>query len=65
MKAIILAAGKGERFGDITKIIPKPLIKLGELSLIEHNILLLKDYLYKFITIFYYSKKYNLILILI
>ena len=34
MKAIILAAGKGERFGDITKIIPKPLIKLGELSLI-------------------------------
>lgn len=44
MKAIILAAGKGERFGDITKIIPKPLIKLGELSLIEHNILLLKKF---------------------
>tara|TARA_Y100000992_G_C21269031_1_gene495618 strand:- start:1408 stop:2073 length:666 start_codon:yes stop_codon:yes gene_type:complete len=44
MKAIILAAGKGKRFGDITKIIPKPLIKLGEFSLIEHNIILLKKY---------------------
>ena len=44
MKAIILAAGKGKRFGDITKIVPKPLIKLGEFSLIEHNIILLKKY---------------------
>ena len=44
MKAIILAAGKGKRFGNITKIVPKPLIKLGEFSLIEHNIILLKKY---------------------
>ena len=44
MKAIILAAGKGKRFGNITKSIPKPLIKLGQLSLIEHNIVLLKEY---------------------
>ena len=44
MKAIILAAGKGERFGDITKTLPKPLIKLGDITLIEHNILLLKEY---------------------
>ncbi len=51
MKAIILAAGKGERFGDITKSIPKPLIKLGQLSLIEHNIVLLKEYGYKDIVI--------------
>ncbi len=43
MKAIILAAGKGKRFGEITKKIPKPLIKLGDKTLIEHNILLLKD----------------------
>lgn len=44
MKAIILAAGKGERFGDITRTLPKPLIKLGNITLIEHNILLLKEY---------------------
>lgn len=44
MKAIILAAGEGKRFGDITKTIPKPLIKLDELSLIEHNILLLRKF---------------------
>ena len=44
MKAIILAAGKGERFGDITKTLPKPLIRLGDITLIEHNILLLKKY---------------------
>ena len=42
MKAIILAAGKGERFGQLTKITPKPLIKIGNISLIERNILLLR-----------------------
>ena len=51
MKAIILAAGKGKRFGDITKKIPKPLIKLGKLSLIEHTIMLLKKYGYNDIVI--------------
>ena len=44
MKAIILAAGKGERFGSITKTLPKPLIQLGNITLIEHNILLLKKH---------------------
>ena len=44
MKAIILSAGKGERFGSITKTLPKPLIQLGEMTLIEHNILLLKKH---------------------
>ncbi len=44
MKAIILAAGQGKRFGKTTITKPKPLIKLGNLSLIEHNILLLKSY---------------------
>lgn len=46
MKAIILAAGKGQRFGKITETLPKPLIKLGNITLIEHNILLLKKYGY-------------------
>jgi len=51
MKAIILAAGKGKRFGEITKSIPKPLIKFGEFCLIEHNIFLLKKYGYTDIVI--------------
>ena len=42
MKAIILAAGKGKRFGNLTKKLPKPLIKIGDLTLIEHNIKLLE-----------------------
>ena len=43
MKAIILAAGKGKRFGETTDSLPKPLIKIGGLSLIERNIKLLKS----------------------
>ena len=35
MKAIIIAAGSGTRFGNITRDIPKPLIKLGEKALIQ------------------------------
>ena len=42
MKAIILAAGKGKRFGERTKTTPKPLIQINNLSLLEHNIFLLK-----------------------
>ena len=51
MKAIILAAGKGERFGQVTKFTPKPLIKIGNISLIERNILLLKKNNFKDIII--------------
>jgi len=38
MKAIILAAGKGERLKNITKTIPKPMLKFKGKSLLEHNI---------------------------
>ena len=44
MKAIILAAGKGERLKNITKTIPKPMLKYKGRPLIEHNILLCKKY---------------------
>jgi len=35
---IILCGGQGKRLGNITKKIPKPLIKLGRLSIIEHKL---------------------------
>ena len=37
-KIIILCGGRGKRLGDITKQIPKPLIKVGKISIIEHKL---------------------------
>ncbi len=44
MKAVIPAGGKGTRLGKITQKIPKPMIKIGGLTLLEHQINLLKRY---------------------
>jgi MurNAc alpha-1-phosphate uridylyltransferase len=38
MKAMILAAGRGERMGALTATQPKPLLTVGGRSLIEHHI---------------------------
>jgi N-acetyl-alpha-D-muramate 1-phosphate uridylyltransferase len=38
MRAMILAAGRGERMGALTATQPKPLLTIGERSLIEHHL---------------------------
>ena len=43
MKAVILAAGKGERLGAITQKIPKPMIKIAGKPVLEHNIFMCKN----------------------
>jgi MurNAc alpha-1-phosphate uridylyltransferase len=42
MKAMILAAGRGKRMGDLTLSTPKPLIKISDRYLIEYSIEALK-----------------------
>ena len=37
-KVIILCGGRGKRLGNITKQIPKPLVKVGKFSIIEHKL---------------------------
>jgi len=38
MKAMVLAAGRGERMGDLTVVQPKPLLDVGGASLIERHV---------------------------
>lgn len=44
MKAVILAAGKGERLKDITRSVPKPMIIFNNKPIIQYNIELCKKY---------------------
>ena len=38
MKAVVLAAGKGQRLGDITVNTPKPMIEINGKPVLEHNL---------------------------
>ena len=43
MKAIVLAAGEGSRMGKLTQNTPKPLVKVNGKSIIERQLLILKQ----------------------
>lgn len=38
VEAVIMAGGKGERLMPLTKHLPKPLLKIGDKPIIEHNV---------------------------
>lgn len=44
LDAVIMAGGKGERLLPLTKLIPKPLLKIGNKPVIEHNVDRLKKF---------------------
>ena len=51
MKAVIQAGGKGTRMKDYTKVIPKPMLKVGDKPILQHQIELLEKYSIKEIII--------------
>jgi len=44
MKAIILAAGKGQRLGGVVDKVPKPMLKIGRKPVLERNIEWLRSF---------------------
>jgi MurNAc alpha-1-phosphate uridylyltransferase len=51
MEAMILAAGRGERMRPITDSVPKPLIDIGGVTLIEHHLFKLSGLGFKHVVI--------------
>ncbi|MDP3741486.1 MAG: sugar phosphate nucleotidyltransferase [bacterium] len=43
MQAVILAAGKGTRMGELTRDTPKPLLEVGGKSILEHDLEAMPD----------------------
>ena len=43
MKTVIMAGGKGTRISSVAKDIPKPMIRIGDMPVLEHEIMCLRD----------------------
>ena len=43
MKTVIMAGGKGTRISSIAPDIPKPMIKIGGVPVLEHEITMLRE----------------------
>ena len=43
MKTVIMAGGKGTRISSVASDIPKPMIKIGGVPVLEHEIMCLRD----------------------
>lgn len=70
MQVIILAGGKGTRLSEYTKLIPKPMVKIGKYTILEHiinyyrhfrieNFIIAAGYKSKIIKDFFRKKKLN------
>ena len=44
MNAVILAGGRGTRLGNLTYSLPKPMIRIGDIPILEHQIRLLRKH---------------------
>ena len=47
MKVVILCGGLGSRLSEETKIIPKPMVKIGQFPILEHVIKIYEKYGFK------------------
>lgn len=57
MQVVFMAAGRGSRFGNLTKDIPKPMLEIDGKKLLEHNILKLPQEVDEIIIIVGYLKE--------
>ena len=62
--AFIMCAGYGKRLNPLTLKIPKPLLEINDLTLLENTINLIKDLNIKKIKLntFYLKEKFNILL---